>query len=49
MCKEEEEQNKLQSTQPTATIVPSVTVPKELSVSPSFQMNKVDQWHRKNM
>ena len=32
MCKEEEEQNKLEA---KATIVPSVTVPKELSVSPS--------------
>ena len=32
MCKEEEEQNKLEA---TATVVPSVTVPKELSVSPS--------------
>lgn len=35
MCKEEEEKEKLQSAQPTATVVPSVTVPKELSVSPS--------------
>ena len=32
MCKEEEEQNKLQ---PTATIVPSAPMPQELSVSPS--------------
>jgi hypothetical protein len=32
MCKEEEEQNKLEA---TSTIVPSATVPKELSVSPS--------------
>ena len=32
MCKEEEEQNKIQA---TATIVPSATAPKELGVSPS--------------
>ena len=32
MCKEEEEQNKLEA---TATIVPSTTAPKELGVSPS--------------
>lgn len=37
MCKEEEEQNKLQSTQPTATIVSSVAAPKELNVLQSAE------------